>query len=131
MHWMTDLTFYLYFYVAVLVAAGALLFSANWIRVGKASRVYRYMTAFFYATAYHQGVNLYSRYLWDTECSELGDYMMLHDSFLWSTRIIPVAVTLSLLVGRMFYRYFFKRKRIMMGTESNQADDISLTLGDD
>lgn len=118
---MNDITFYLYLYATIVVLAGALLFTANWIRIGKASRVYKYMTFFFYATAYQHMVNLYSRYLWN-DCTALDAYHDLHHSFLWATRVIPVAITLSLLVGRMFHRFFFKRKKIMMGTETKNDD---------
>lgn len=117
---MKDITFYLYLYATIVVIAGAFLFTANWIRIGKASRVYKYMTFFFYATAYQHIINLYSRHLWN---NEVDCYTALHHSFLWSSRMIPVVVTLSLLVGRMFYRFFFKRKKIMMGT-GERTDDI-------
>jgi len=134
MYW-KDMTYYLYLYVTIVTIIGALLFSANWIRVGKASRVYKYMTFFFYGTAYQQIVNLYSRHLWNQDVELTGyldlhaSYLDLHASWWWATRTVPVAIALSFLVGRMLHRYFFKRKKIMMGTENkdHREDDIGMS----
>ena len=101
---MRDLAYWLYIITIVVAAFGAALFTWWWIKKGKASAVYMYVTILLLGEAVSSTLSLWARHLWFTASNDV--YVGFLRSNLWAFRHFVVLVGLLLLVCHMTYRAF-------------------------
>lgn len=100
----------LYVYISILAFLGAAIFLINWVRMGSSSTIYKYVGFLFLAIAYDATLMTVARYYWN--CKDLLATNSFLNSVLWETRLIPLALILTVFVGQMYYRFFIERKQI-------------------
>ena len=101
-----DLAKVVYWYQGIIHFLGAVLFTTNWIRMKRASTIYIYITLIFWAGAWDYGMSAYVRGLQDNHEA----YHAFHNSGLWHTRSIPLAIFLTIFVGHMAWRFFIRKR---------------------
>lgn len=106
----SDPTFWLYLLNIIVAGLGVLIFAGNWMRLGDATSVYKYITGLLFGIFLKSGTDLYALFLRGS-CSyqEFTDFV---NSALWDFRAFFVLVPMSFLVGKMYYRFFVKRKNV-------------------
>lgn len=103
---LSDLTVWLYLAIVIISGAGCVLFVANWVRLGTATRVYKYVTFLLLGHAIKQSVELYS--IWVRESGDMLGFLNLIHSWFWDFRLFFVIVPLAALVGKMYWRTFVR-----------------------
>lgn len=80
------------------------LYVTWWIRTGRGSIVYAWLTWLFLAFSLHTGSAFYARFLFITDSR--AAYELFVNSWLWRWRMFPMAIMLcymlALVLGRMF-----------------------------
>lgn len=104
----TDFTVYLYLAITVISVAGVILFIADWLRLGAATKVYKYITLLLLGHAIKQSVEIYSIYI--RESGRMEDFLNFIHSPFWDLRMLFIIVPLAMLVGKMYWRTFIRLK---------------------
>jgi hypothetical protein len=100
----SDLAYWLYVFTILISIYGTSLFVWWWVKMGKASAVYVYVTLLIIGEGISSGMSLYARHLFLTDGYEV--YTAYLKSGVWPYRHLLVFMALVMLVGHMSYRAF-------------------------
>jgi hypothetical protein len=104
--YLRDPTIWVYLVTLLIAFYGAGLFSWWWIKKGRASSVFAYVTFIFLGEIMESGMSLYARVL------RIGYGQSAHEAFtscaLWPTRKLVTILALAFIVTHMSYRAFRK-----------------------
>lgn len=102
-----DLTFILYMLIIFFSVFGSGLFVFWWIKLGEASSVYSYVTAFLLGSTVNQSIEAYARYLFLVDSPEASDIFCM--SAVWPLRLVIWLMALAAMVTHMAYRVFIQK----------------------
>ena len=104
--YLSDPTIWVYLVTLLIAFHGVGLFSWWWIKKGRASSVFAYVTFIFLGEIVESGMSLYARVL------RIGYGQTAHEAFtscaLWPTRKLVTMLALAFIVIHMSYRAFRK-----------------------
>ncbi len=105
-----DLALILYIYLCCVALLGVGLFITNWVRLRKATYVYAYMTLLLVSIVYDSALMSVARYLHNIGDFDRGTAFL--NTGLWTSRLFPMALVLTIFVTHMYYRFFIERGQL-------------------
>lgn len=100
-----DLTFLLYVFQGIIATWGVVLFILGWIRTGRASATYIYLTLMMAGMAVDKYIMACARYAFCSHGPGSLQHTMILDSSLWEFRLWIPLLSLTMIVGHFTLRY--------------------------
>lgn len=105
-----DFGWFLYTYLCIISFMGGVLFLINLARLKwRGSAAYWYVMLSMFTISYMTGHSSYIRRFADIDKVYYTTYL---DSYAWETRLVPLAIVLTVLVGHMYWRFFVTRSKL-------------------
>lgn len=104
-----DLAWWLYFLTCIVSWYGFWLFLWWWLKQGKASAVYAYVTFLLLGIALSTSGSIYVRHF---KFHDPDVWLELMGTWWWGARLWVTLISVTAIVGHMSYRAFWKRHKI-------------------
>ncbi len=101
-----DLAMVFYTYVLIVALLGYGIFLVNMLRIGRTNIVYVYVMTMFGSIAYTIGLSVYVRNMIDSNPTAYWEFLR---TTIWNTRVVPLALVMTVFVIHMYWRFFIGR----------------------